>query len=389
MDVSHHPSTTVPVLRDLVLLGGGHSHLSVITAFGTHPEPGVRVTLVTRDVLTPYSGMLPGLVAGHYGVDDCHIDLHPLCARGGIRLLHASACGIDAAARCILVAGQAPLHYDWLSINTGSRPALDTIPGALEHGVAVKPIDVFLQRWQAVLDDLATAPRPFRVLVVGGGAAAVEMALACRERVRAHPAPLAGVSLGLVCAGDRLLETHNRCVQRWFARHLAAAGIAVHTGRRVCRAGPAGVDLDDGGTLAADLVIWAIQAGAPAWTRATGLDCDERGFIRVDDCLRTSDARVFAGGDIASLPRPVAKSGVYAVREGPVLAANLRRALRGEPLQAYRPQRRFLSLLSTGGRHAVVSRGPLFAAGAWAWWWKDRIDRGFMRRFRAGPVTRA
>src|SRR5690606_33779204 len=132
-----------------------------------------------------------------------------------------------------------------------------------------------------------------------------------------------------------------------------------------------------------DRLFWCAQAGAPPWLREAGLACDGEGFVRVDACLRSlSHPKVFAAGDIASFdPRPLAKAGVYAVRQAPVLFGNLRRALLGRPLRAYRPQRRFLSLLALGGKRAVGSRGDLSFRGAWVWRWKNRIDRRFMRRF--------
>jgi selenide,water dikinase len=382
-------ASSLPIRHELLLLGGGHSHVTVIRHFGMRPLPGVRLTVVSRDVHTPYSGMLPGLIAGHYTIDDCHIDLRALCAANGARLVHASACGIDRHARRVLLEGRAPLAYDWLSIDTGSQPALDAIPGAAAHGIAVKPIDRFLQHWLGTLEQLRQHPRPFHLLVVGGGAAGVEVSLACAHRLRATLAGSgASGTVSLAAASAGLLETHNRCVQRNFVRALAAREVRLRLGARVVAADAAGVALADGTRLDADLVVWAIHAGAPAWPRTAGFDCDAGGFIRVESTLRAhGEERVFACGDIAALPQPVAKSGVYAVREGPVLAANLAAAIAGRKLRPYHPQRRFLALLTTGRRHAVASRGPLYAAGDWVWRWKDRIDRAFMERFRVEPLA--
>jgi selenide,water dikinase len=373
--------------QDLVLIGGGHSHVAVVRAFGMRPVPGVRVTLVSRDVHTPYSGMLPGLVAGHYAFDDCHIDLRPLCEANGVRLIHAEVEHIDPERLLVAIAGRGAIRYDWLSINIGSRPALQGIEGAARYGIPVKPIDGFLVRWEQILAEQRAAPRRVRVLVVGGGAAGVEIALACAWRARqvlgAHAQQF---EIGIVNAAPELLPSHNALVRRQMARELARRGIAVHCGARVVAVDGAGLRLADGSRLEAEQVVWATQAGAAGWPATSGLACDEGGFIRIDTALRSvSHPRVFAAGDIAALPRPRPKSGVYAVRQGQVLARNLRRAVLGEAPLAYRPQRRFLSLLSTGGRSAVLSRGPLFAAGGWVWRWKDRIDRDFMAMYRVDP----
>ncbi len=386
---THAPHPAAPRERELLLIGGGHSHVAVVRAFGMRPLPGLGITLVTRDVHTPYSGMLPGLVAGHYGFDDCHIDLRPLCEANGVRLLHAEVDALDPERRTVRIAGRGTLAYDWASINIGSRPALDAIAGAREHGVAVKPIDRFLAHWLALLEDLAASPRPCRLLVVGGGAAGVEVALALAFRARARLGAHAGLfRVAIATAAPVLLPSHNASVRRFFTRELARQGIALHAGARVSAADAGGVTLADGRRLEADQIIWATQAGAAAWPAAAGLACDSGGFIRVDDCLQSvSHAELFAAGDIAALPAPCPKSGVYAVREGHALALSLRRVAEGEAPVPYRPQRRFLSLVSTGDRRAVVSRGALFAAGRWAWRWKDRIDRAFMAMYRAEPLA--
>lgn len=384
-----HSGSIEPIRHELLLIGGGHSHVEVIRQFGMHPLPGLRVTVLSRDVHTPYSGMLLGLIAGHYTFDECHIDLRALCEVNGVRLIHGEVVGIDRERREVLLEDRPALGYDWVSVNIGSRPALHTIPGACEHGIAVKPIDRFLGRWYAITTELMNEPRGYRIAIVGGGAAGIEVALACMHRLRTLLGAHAGlVSCELVCAAPRLLATHNARVRACFEHRLAAAGITVHCARRVVEANGAGLRLDDGSHITTDLTIWAIHAGAASWPGASGIACDRDGFIQVDQTLRSiSEPRLFAAGDIAALPEPVAKSGVYAVRAGRTLARNLRRVVLARPLRPYRPQTRFLSLLSTGDKHAVASRGPLFAAGHWVWRWKNHIDRTFMARYRAQPVA--
>ncbi len=194
--------------------------------------------------------------------------------------------------------------------------------------------------------------------------------------------------VGIVNAAPVLLPSHNALVRHYFVRELARRGIELHSGARVAAADAQGVTLADGRRLEAEQLVWATQAGAAAWPAAAGLACDADGFIRVDDCLQSvSHPNVFAAGDIAALPVPCPKSGVHAVREGQALASGLRRVAQGEAPVPYRAQRRFLSLVSTGDRRAVVSRGALFAAGRWAWRWKDRIDRAFMAMYRVEPVA--
>ncbi|MGQ9365765.1 selenide, water dikinase SelD [Azospirillum sp. ST 5-10] len=366
--------------RDLVLVGGGHAHVQVLKRFGMTPEPGVRLTLIARDVETPYSGMLPGYVAGHYRHDDIHIDLLRLARFAGARLIHDEAVGLDRAAGRVLCRGRPPVRYDLLSLDIGSTPRADEVPGAAEHAVPVKPVDRLAARWQALVAEAEAASRPLTVAVVGGGAAGVELALAIGHRLGPR------VRLALVTRGG-LLERHNGRVRAALCRVLAARGVALHTDAAVVAVEAGALRLADGRRLAADRVLWTTQAGAAPWLADTGLALDADGFVRVDTTLRAvGEERVFAAGDVASMDgHPRDKAGVFAVRHGPPLAENLRRALRGRPLRPFVPQTRFLGLIATGDRSAVASRGRLCAEGRWVWWWKDRIDRRFMRAFQDLP----
>jgi selenide,water dikinase len=374
----------LPVLKDLVLLGGGHSHVAVLKRFGMRPIPGVRVTLVTRGVDTPYSGMLPGLIAGHYTRDEAHIDLQVLARFAGARVIVAEATGLDLAHRAVRIGDRPPIRYDVLSIDIGSTPSLE-VPGAAEHAVPVKPIDRFLDRWTDVCTRLASAAGPRRLAVVGGGAGGVELILAARHRLLALG--MTTVDHALFAASDRILPDHNASVRRRFERILGERGVTVHAGQPVVAVTPGVLHTAGGRTHAVGEVLWTTEAAAAPWLRESGLEVDEGGFVRVTDALQSvSHPDVFAAGDIAAMVRhPRPKSGVFAVRQGPPLARNLRRRRLGRPLRRYRPQRRFLSLISTGDRYAVASRGRLAFEGAWVWRWKDRIDRTFMRRYQELP----
>lgn len=372
--------------RRLLLIGGGHSHVEVIRRWGLAPEPGVSVTLVSPDRHTPYSGMLPGYIAGHYGHADCHIDLDAVCAAAGVTRVAATAGALDLGAR-VARCGQAPdQHFDLLSIDTGSTPVIAAIPGAAEHGIAIKPVAAFLQRWERLREQARAATRPLHIVVVGAGAAGVEVILAMQHRMAADGGHARFTLIGNEAV---ILGVHPRGVQRRFEVILRERGIGVRTGTTVARAESGALLLGSGERLPCDETVWVTGAAAPAWPRASGLRCDAAGFIAVDRHLQSlSHPGVFAAGDIASMaesPRP--KSGVYAVRQGPPLHDNLRRALRGEPLRTYDPQPRALALVSAGDRYAVASYGPLALGGRWVWMWKDRIDRGFMARYRATAAT--
>jgi selenide,water dikinase len=144
------------------------------------------------------------------------------------------------------------------------------------------------------------------------------------------------------------------------------------------------VTLASGRRVPADAVLVSTRAAPPLAIRQTSLAKDQDGFLAIGPTLQVlNDGAVFAAGDCATMvehPRP--KAGVFAVRQGPVLARNLRRALRGEALEAYVPQRDHLVLIGTGDGRAIGGRGRFVAfEGSLAWRLKDWIDRRFMRRF--------
>ena len=375
------------VLRDIVLVGGGHSHVGVIKRFGMRPLPGVRLTVICTDTDTPYSGMLPGYVAGHYAYDEVHIDLRRLAEFAGARFYRDEVIGLNRDQRQVLCRDRPPVPYDRLSINIGSMPAVGLVEGASEYAVPVKPIRRFNERWLALLERVCRHAGRTTIAVVGAGAGGVELTLAMQYRLRGElqrrgrdPDELA---FHLFAAERDILATHNARVRRSFERVLTERGVVVHRAAEVSRVSAGRLCTRDGETLAADEVVWVTQAGAATWLRQTGLTLDAAGFIEVRATLQTvSDPLIFAAGDCAAmLGRPLEKAGVFAVRQGPVLAENLRRSLLERPLRVWRPQRRWLALISTGGRYAVASRAGMHAEGAWVWRWKDWLDRRFMARF--------
>ncbi|UCU95315.1 selenide, water dikinase SelD [Hydrogenophaga taeniospiralis] len=381
-----------PILRDLVLVGGGHSHVVVLRMLAMQPEPGLRITLICTDIDTPYSGMLPGYISGHYSFDDVHIDLGRLAAFAGARFIHGEVTGLDRANQRVLLRDRPSVPYDLLSINTGSTPNVRQVDGARAHTVPVKPIAHFNQRWLQLLDRVRGLHSRFTIAVVGGGAGGVELVLSVQFRLRNELLKLGRnpdlMRFVLLTAGDTILPTHNPGVRARFARVLKERHVAVHTRAEVTQVSPGCLHTQDGRTFDADETLWVTQAGGPVWLQSTGLALDEHGFIQVNQQLQTlDDPKIFAAGDVASFTaRPLEKAGVFAVRMGPPLAKNLRLSLRGQPLVAYNPQQRWLALISTGDRYALASRGALGFAGAWVWTWKDWIDRRFMRKFTELPA---
>lgn len=361
-------------MKRLLLVGAGHAHAQVLRAWARGPRRDVALTLVSPSALAPYSGMVPGWLAGHYSFDEICIDFAALCAAAGARLLLDEAVALDADRRRLQLAGGGTLDYEVLSLNIGSTLRPPAVPGA--RVLPMRPLGALRSAWDLTLQALpdAASGAPLRLTAVGGGAAGVESLLAVRHRLRER-LPLRAVHPRLVSRGADLLPGAAPGAVRRLRRALDAAQVTLQLGRA-----------DSDSLLAgSDLVLWATGAQAHPWPAAGGLAVDGAGFVRVDTGLRSvSHPGVFAAGDCAAWLQPLPKSGVVAVRMGPVLWRNLQAALGLARRTVFAPQPRQLALLATGERRAVASWGRWSAEGAWVWRWKDHIDRGFVRGFVRG-----
>lgn len=368
-------------MKRLVLLGGGHAHVYVLDRLARERPAGVEIVLVTPSARQLYSGMLPGWIAGAYPLDACAIPLAPLVERAGARLIEARCAGFDPDARLVECADGARLEYDLLSIDVGSTTAVAAIPGARQYAIPVRPLEAFAAAVDALLRD-AEEGGGSDVVMIGGGAAGVEIAFALEARLMSLGRPDARVSV--VGASPRPLDGLPALAQRRARALMGERGIAWFGGERVSKVGAQGVTLSDGRTIGASKVFVATGAAAHPWLAASGIATDAAGFIRVHRTLRSrSHPDVFAAGDCAEYADVRPKSGVFAVRAGPPLVQNLLRALRGESALPWRPQRRALYLVSAGPGDAIGVWGPLACRGGWLWRLKDRIDRRFIARFSA------
>lgn len=341
----------------LLLLGGGHAHALVLLKFRDFISKNLAVTLVTPGPVHVYSGMVPGVVAGHYAAADAQIDLARLARNAAVELVQGHVARLDLDGKRVELESGATLDYDVASLNLGSMPE-----GVGGRAIAVKPFESFFSRWQ---DLLAKGPGAPRVAVVGAGAGGVELAMAMKYALDRR-----GTGGAVVLYSER--NVFAPAVAERIRRSLAGLSVELQANRLAA--------VDEPGF---DAMFWATGAAALPLLRDSGLKTDARGFALVDACLRSiSHPDVFAAGDTASLEgASLPKSGVYAVRQGAVLAENLKRALRGMSMLDYVPQPASLSLISCGGKYAIASRGNWCAEGKWAWRWKDWLDRRWIRKF--------
>jgi selenide,water dikinase len=388
-------STNFPVTTELVFMGGGHSHAIALKLFGMKPLPGVRLTLITDTSHTPYSGMLPGHVAGFYTFEETHIDLRRLAGFAKAQFYLDRAIGLDLVNNKVICANRPPVAFDYLSIDIGSTPTTNSLPGASEYTIPAKPVPQFLQAWEQIIEAVTKNPqRKISLSIVGGGAGGVELALNMQSRLQKilknARQPLDHLTLHLFHRDRRLLSSHNRWVSQHFEQILDQRGIQLHLQETVSQILPNKIICQSGLSVECDRIFWVTQASAPSWLKESGITTDAKGFILVKDTLQSlSHPHIFAAGDIATMQnysRP--KAGVFAVRQGKPLFDNLQRIILKKKLKSYIPQQQYLSLIGTGDQSAIASWSFLGWKSPLLWQWKDRIDRKFMHRFSNFPLMR-
>eukprot|EP00301_Raphidiophrys_heterophryoidea_P026159 c8961_g1_i1.p1 GENE.c8961_g1_i1~~c8961_g1_i1.p1 ORF type:complete len:790 (-),score=194.73 c8961_g1_i1:83-2452(-) len=380
-----------PVLKDLVLVGGGHAHVHVMKMLAMNPMPGVRITVISRDVESPYSGMIPGHVAGFYTREECHIDVSRVARLAGAVFVHAMATGIDTVAQVVHVNdGRPPIEYDVLSIDIGITPKSDpTIHSS--RITPVKPIDGFSGRWETIRQRVlaANSLHPLQIAVVGGGAGGVELCLSMQARLRRDiqaqsRVPEACFKFILFSRTQKLLPTHAPRVGRIFGEILRTRNVEVHLNCDIVGVQDDKLVSSTGASFQFDECLWCTQAHAQEWLRSTGIQLTGDGFVAVNQYIQSpSHPNIFAAGDVAtSLTHPRPKAGVFAVRQAPFLLENIRRYLTNQPLKTFVPQTQFLCLIGTGDPETcVLSRGSLAISGPYVWKMKDWIDRKWMAMY--------
>ncbi len=373
--------TSAPITKDVVLIGGGHSHAIVLRMWAMKPLAGVRVTLITEASDTPYSGMLPGHIAGFYTHQECHINLRALAQFAQAQLCIDTVVGLDLVNKQVICARRPPIAFDLLSIDIGSTPAVVNVPGAREYAIASKPVAKLLSQWQQI----SALKQSLNLGIVGGGAGGVELALAMQGSLQKNNQ--FPPQIHLFHREAEIMPHYGGGVRRRLQEILIQKGINLHLKETVIEVQPNKISCKSGLKVECDRIFWVTQASAPSWIKECGLVTDSQGFIQVNDYLQSSHPDIFAVGDIATMvnhPRP--KAGVFAVRQGKPLFNNLQNILLARHLQPYKPQKSYLSLIGTGDGKAIASWGNLgIGASGWLWKWKDKIDRQFMARFQKLP----
>ncbi|MDT8425641.1 MAG: selenide, water dikinase SelD [Methyloprofundus sp.] len=375
--------TSTPIFKDLVLVGGGHSHALILREWAMNPLPGVRITLISPQVMTPYSGMLPGLIAGHYRFEQTHIDLVKLALWANIRFIQDQVTAIDVDAKTLALASRPAIEFDVVSIDIGSTPN-QQIAGTAEYSTPVKPISHFYTRWQ-LIQELVRQHKIKSLAVVGGGAGSVEVIMAIACKLQAFDT---SIQYHLITGAEDILPGYSHHVISQVKKQLKKHHITLHSSTRVTKLSKGIIHCQQGEPILSDEIIWCTQAAGASWLQESQLACDGAGFMKVRQTLQSQQYDyVFGAGDIVNMlanPRP--KAGVYAVRQAPILLHNLQALLLNKALIEYKPQDGFLSLLALGEKKATGSKSLFSFSGDWVWRWKDAIDRKFMDKFHQLPT---
>ena len=373
--------------KNIVLVGGGHSHAIVLKLFAIYPLLGVNLILITPDKYTPYSGMLPGYIAGFYNYTQCLMDLEKLCRFAGAQLYLDQVIGLDLKNNQLFCDQQSVIDFDLLSIDIGSTPGKLSVSGAVEYAIAAKPVAQFLEHWHKLRENVViNSQKTLKIGIVGGGAGGVELALSM-------PAGLQNLGIDdlqvhLWQKSHELMPNYHLSVRLIMEKVLINKGVKLHLGETVNQVAPGKEKLkikcQSGLEFECDQVFWVTQASAAEWVKDSGIGTDEKGFILVNNNLQSvTHAHIFAAGDIATMiNHHLPKAGVFAVRQGKPLYENLKRMILGKSLKPYQPQKTYLSLISTGDGKALATRGSFtLPPDQLLWYWKDWIDRRFMKQF--------
>lgn len=349
----------------IILIGAGHAHLVALPDLRRR-LPDAQITMIDPAPYAAYSGMLPGVIAGHYSPDQASFDLAQISARHGVKLVQGKATNIDAVRRVVMTS-EGDLSFNLASVDIGIQSDLPSIPGFSEYAVAVKPLAPFADRWARFM------AKPGPVTIIGGGVAGIELALAAAHRI--------GPRVTVVEAGPRVLAELSAGPRKLLLEALAEHQVTLHLKSRVTRIGAGQVTLSDGTRLASALTIGAAGGQAAPWL-ARDLPTDKAGFVTIDADLQVAGCKgIFAAGDCAAMPHaPRPRAGVYAVRHGTVLAQNIAAAASGKALASHHPQKDYLKIVSLGGKSGLAIWRGLHITGPWVWRWKDHIDRRFMAR---------
>ena len=375
-----------PSSHDLVLIGGGHSQITVLKKFGMKQVPGLKITLINKNSTASYSGMIPGYIAGTYCKDETQINLLNLCKFANARLITDDVTGIDILTKEIYLSNRSPVYYDTLSINSGGEPDINEIKGAKKYCIPIKPISNLIQVFDKIKNKIKGINK-VSMAVVGGGAGGVEIALSLKKFLDLENKIEKNITL--ISKTNYLVSKSSVLTHRNALSLLQENNINVILGDEVIEFQKNGLKTKNSKNIKSEFNFLVTSISAPKWISQTRLKTTEKGFIEVNKYLQSNNTNIFASGDISSIKNyNLSKAGVYAVKQGPILYKNLRSKILKSRFSSYKPQKYYLSLIGDGQKEAIASWGPISFRSKWAWKLKRYIDEKFIKKYNDLPFMK-
>ena len=363
----------IPITNDLVLIGGGHSHLSVLMKLSKRPINGNRITLITNEIDTPYSGMIPGYIEGIYSWRDSHIDLYRLCLKLNVRFIHAEVERVSAHEKEIYFKDRPKIKFDVLSINTGIQSNNREIKGAAKYCLPVKPISKLANNFLNKITNFKS------IAFIGGGAGSVELALAIKKRFLNINQD---IKITIITGKRGLLSTFPQKTKLTSLKTLEKFKIDIIEYKRVLEVKPKQIILSDKSMLKIDKAILSTNSMTPKWLAKSDILLTKDNYILVNKSFQTNYKYVFASGDVIDFNNQnLKKAGVFAVRSGKPLAINIKQFILGKKLVEYKFNKNYLALIGTSKRSAIATKYNLTFNSRFFFYLKKYIDQNFIKKF--------
>lgn len=371
-------------MKHLVFVGGGHSHAIALKEWGKKKLAGVKVTLISNVKDAPYSGMLPGLIAGYYSYEATHINLEKLAQFAEIDLMIEEVINIDPEQRQVICQSGAIIKFDVLAIDIGITPQDTQIKGAKLYAIPAKPVPYLLEKWQEIINSCQENPSaPITINIIGAGAGGVELSLNMHQRLSRILAP-EKLTINLIHRGSKILSHQNQRASNLLTHILKQKKINLYLETEIAEVQPQQVISKSGKKFNYNYTFLVTNAQPAVWLKNSQIITDQQGFIITKNTLQTiNHPYIFATGDIANIHNfPCPKAGVFAVKQGKPLFKNILNYLSDQPLINYIPQQKYLNIIGTGEKNAVAIWDGIICRSPLLWNLKEWLDFNFMNQFK-------
>lgn len=366
-------------IKTILMIGGGHGHLYLLKQLMTEKIPGYRIVLISEGRRQYYSGMAAAYMEDIYTDQDISVDLKKICDAGHVTFIEGIVEFVEPVKKYVVTQDGTKHYFDLASFDTGSRTMIEHIPGAGQFGKKVKPLEELSEIKSMIKTSTINKTR---IVIIGGGSSSVELSLAIKKYGMKQKKEL---EVTVISGNSGILSDYKMKLRKIGEKKLRKEKVNVIKGTRVTAIKKNDILMTAGMTMPFDLVLLATGSTAHPLYKVSGLKTDKKGYMMVNPYLQNvAYPYIFGIGDCIAFEdyTYVKKVGVYAVREAEFLWTNLNNFINNEELMAYKPQKKYLSILSLGDKIGVLEFHGIVAAGKWVWQLKNRIDVSFIKQFQ-------